>query len=70
MPTELLDLVDHGFVGQPGSAETLASRAIWGKADLDNVQHTLVISVGAGEPYGIVDGLMCVGLACSMNPTI
>ena len=58
-PIFLLDLVDHS---SPTSAvqgpETVDSHVVWNATELANGPHRLVISVGAGQPFAIVDGLM------------
>lgn len=54
----LIDLVDHSKPNVGVGPETVQSKVVWGEAGLANKQHTLVISVGAGQPYAIVDALM------------
>jgi len=53
----LLDLTDHTRQADQGP-ETVPSQIIWGVSGLSNAQHSLVMSVGSGQPYGIVDALM------------
>ncbi|TFK33252.1 hypothetical protein BDQ12DRAFT_691300 [Crucibulum laeve] len=60
-PIALVDLVDHSRPQDPNQGpETVQSTAVWGASGLANTQHTLVVSVGAGQPFGIVDAFMCV----------
>jgi hypothetical protein len=59
-PPVLIDLTDHS---KPNASvglgpETVQSKVVWGETGLAVKQHTLVISVGAGQPYAIVDALM------------
>ncbi|KAF5369686.1 hypothetical protein D9615_010162 [Tricholomella constricta] len=58
-PAILLDLTDHDVPTQDGGdgAATVDSRVIRGFTGLTNTQHTLVISVGEGQPFAIVDAL-------------
>ncbi|KAG5642495.1 hypothetical protein DXG03_002719 [Asterophora parasitica] len=56
----LLDLTDHD-ASTPGSedgAATVRSHPIRGFTNLVNTQHTFVVSVGAGQPFAIVDALI------------
>lgn len=59
-PPVLVDLVDHSRpdVGAAEGPETVQSTVVWSATGLTNSQHTLVMSVGAGQPFAIVDGLM------------
>jgi hypothetical protein len=57
-PLVLIDLVDHSKPNVGVGPETVQSQVVWGEAALANKLHTLVISVGAGQPYAIVDALM------------
>ena len=61
-PTDLIDLTDHSRPENPGGngSETVKSQVVWGVTGLTKSQHTLLISVGAGQPYAIVDALMWV----------
>jgi len=61
-PSFLIDLVDHGRPDAGVGPETVQSQVVWNATGLANTRHTLVISVGQGQPYGIVDGLMFVFL--------
>ncbi|GLB34397.1 hypothetical protein LshimejAT787_0112810 [Lyophyllum shimeji] len=54
----LLDLVDPSRPNVGQGPETVQSQVIWGAAGLPNTQHTLIISVGAGQPYAVVDALI------------
>ncbi|KJA20992.1 hypothetical protein HYPSUDRAFT_68122 [Hypholoma sublateritium FD-334 SS-4] len=53
----LVDLVDHTRPDVGQGPETVQFSAVWGATGLNNTQHTLVISVGAGQPFGVVDGI-------------
>ncbi|KAF5369706.1 hypothetical protein D9615_010177 [Tricholomella constricta] len=61
-PPILLDLVDHSIPNVGEGPETVQSHVIWGAAGLPNTQHRLVISVGAGQPFAIVDSLIYTAL--------
>lgn len=61
-PPILLDLVDHSRPNVGQGPETVQSQVIWGAAALPNIQHTLVISVGAGQPFAVVDTLIFTAL--------
>ena len=52
---QLVDLGDHSL-SAAGSSDTVNS--VWNSTRLENVQHTLAVSVALGEPYAIVDSLM------------
>lgn len=54
----LLDLVDHSRPDARQGSETVQSEVIWGASNLSNTRHSLVMSVGPGQPYAIVDALM------------
>lgn len=54
----LVDLVDHSRPNAVEGPETVQSQIVWGASGLTNTQHTLVMSVGAGQPFAIVDALM------------
>jgi len=56
-PIYVVDLVDHS-PSAAGSSETVNSTVVWSSTGLENIQHTLVVSVAEGEQYAIVDGLM------------
>jgi hypothetical protein len=56
----LVDLVDHSRPNTIEGPETVQSAVVWNATGLNNTQHTLVVSVGAGQPFGIVDGIMYV----------
>jgi hypothetical protein len=59
-PSTLIDLVDHSRPNAGQGPETVQSQVVWSATGLTNTRHTLVISVGQGQPFGIVDGLMFV----------
>ncbi|KAG6832339.1 hypothetical protein H0H87_001980 [Tephrocybe sp. NHM501043] len=61
-PLVLLDLVDHSRANVGQGSETVPSQVIWGSGELPNRQHTLVISVGAGQPFAILDALVYTAL--------
>ena len=61
-PVTLIDLVDHGRPNAGQGPETVQSQVVWSTTGLANTRHTLVISVGQGQQFGIVDGLMFVFL--------
>ena len=55
----LVDLVDHSRPDSGGlGPETVRYDVVWSAVGLDNTLHTLVVSVGARQPFAIVDGLM------------
>ena len=60
----LVDLTDRSSpytsVALGNVSETVKSQVVWGTAGLANTQHTLSISIGTGQTYAIVDGLMYV----------
>jgi hypothetical protein len=56
-PPILVDLVDHSRPNTVEGPETVQSQVVWGASGLNNTQHTLVMSVGAGQPYAIMDTL-------------
>ena len=60
----LVDLTDRSrpyvSVVVGNVSETVQSRVVWGSTGLANTQHTLSISIGTGQTYAIVDGLMYV----------
>ncbi|EAU82559.2 hypothetical protein CC1G_12139 [Coprinopsis cinerea okayama7 len=58
-PTILVDLIDRSRPETGGGGpETVQSHVVWAAEDLNNTQHTLVMSIGDQEPFGIVDGLI------------
>ncbi|CAA7269825.1 unnamed protein product [Cyclocybe aegerita] len=57
-PATLLDLVDHSRPNIGTGPETVQSHVVWNATGLTNIQHTLRISVGAGQSFAIVDGLI------------
>jgi len=66
----IIDLVDHSTPSAGQGSETVPSRVVWSAAGLSNTQHTLRISVGSGERYAIVDGLMYVFIQLSLKPLL
>lgn len=70
-PIFLIDLVDHSSPTSPVQGpETEQSQVVWNATGLENGSHRLVISVGAGQPFAIVDGLMYDhprSLSCAFN---
>jgi hypothetical protein len=56
----LIDLVDHSRPSTGQGPETVQSQVVWNATGLTNTQHNLRISVGAGQPFAIVDALMYV----------
>ncbi|KAF9008080.1 hypothetical protein BDQ17DRAFT_1422740 [Cyathus striatus] len=59
-PPILVDPVDHSPPTADGGLETVASVVVWRATGLDNARRTLVVSVSAGQPFVVIDGLMCV----------
>ena len=59
-PPTLVDLVDHSKPDAGQGPESVASHVVWRATGLKNVQHTLIVSVGQGQPFSVLDGLMCV----------
>ncbi|KAF9535204.1 hypothetical protein CPB83DRAFT_889107 [Crepidotus variabilis] len=57
-PPVLIDLVDHSRPDAGQGPETVGSEVVWSVSGLENTQHTLHISVGAGQTFAIVDGLV------------
>jgi len=57
-PVSLIELVDRSQPDIGHGPETAPFRVVWSATGLANTQHTLQISVGAGQPFAIVDGLM------------
>ena len=61
-PITIIDLMDHSSPNTGQGPETIPSQVVWQATGLANTQHNLLISVGPGQPYAIVDGLMYVSL--------
>ncbi|TFK23584.1 hypothetical protein FA15DRAFT_670400 [Coprinopsis marcescibilis] len=58
-PVTLVNLVDRSRPDTGGfGEETVQSRVIWSAINLNNTQHTLRMSVGASQPFAVVDGLI------------
>ena len=55
----LVNLTDPAAKSLTGfGEETVLYDVVWSREGLNNTEHTLTISVGPGQPYAIVDGLM------------
>ena len=54
----LVDLEDYSRPDTSQGSETVSSSVVWSATRLDNTLHIVQISVGAGQPYGILDALM------------
>jgi len=54
----LLDLVDHSHADMGAGSATVKSRVVAKATVLEYTEHTTRISVGANQPYAIVDSLM------------
>ncbi|EKM79748.1 hypothetical protein AGABI1DRAFT_113055 [Agaricus bisporus var. burnettii JB137-S8] len=57
-PTITVDLTDHNTPDTGGGIETVSSSVVWSAENLQNTNHTLRISVGRGELFAIVDGII------------
>jgi len=57
-PLVLLDLVDHNHVNTGGGPATVKSQIVAKATGLEYMKHTIRISVGANQPYAIVDSLI------------
>lgn len=58
-PSTLVDLVDHTRPDTGGiGPETVMYEVVWSRDNLTNTSHTLRMSVGEGQPFAIVDGLL------------
>jgi hypothetical protein len=60
LPPVLVSLRDRSQPVVENSPETAESQVVWSSVGLDNVEHTLTVSVGVGENLAIVDGLLYV----------
>ncbi|KAF8804293.1 hypothetical protein BYT27DRAFT_7039522, partial [Phlegmacium glaucopus] len=58
LPPVLLDLRDYKVPITVDVLETGLSSVVWSQTDLANTQHTLLVSVGKGQPYAILDALV------------
>lgn len=56
----LVDLVDHTRTSADQGPETVQSHVVWSATGLENVPHVLTMSVGTGQPFGVVDAIMYV----------
>ncbi|KAF9476791.1 hypothetical protein BDN70DRAFT_923057 [Pholiota conissans] len=54
----LVDLIDHTRPDVLEGPETVQSAVVWSATGLNDTVHTLVVSVGSGQPFGIVDGII------------
>ncbi|KIM38681.1 hypothetical protein M413DRAFT_447638 [Hebeloma cylindrosporum] len=61
-PAQTVDLTDYTVPTVDDGPETVQSQVVWSLVGLENTEHTLVISVGAGEDIAIVDALMYTAL--------
>ncbi|KIM38675.1 hypothetical protein M413DRAFT_447636 [Hebeloma cylindrosporum] len=68
-PITLIDLVDHSRPNAGQGPETVQSQVVWSATGLTNTRHTLVISVGQGQPFGIVDGLIYTDMSPASSST-
>ncbi|KAF8967542.1 hypothetical protein BDZ97DRAFT_1755965 [Flammula alnicola] len=68
-PLFLIDLVDHTSPSTGQGPETVQSAVVWNATGLNDTQHTLVISVGPGQSFGIVDGLIYTDPTLSPSTT-
>ncbi|KIM38712.1 hypothetical protein M413DRAFT_420070 [Hebeloma cylindrosporum] len=57
-PLVLLDLVDHNHVNTGAGTATVKSQIVAKATGLEYTEHTITISVGANQPYAIVDTLI------------
>jgi hypothetical protein len=56
--SQLVPLVDTSRPDTGSGPATVASNVVWSSTGLDNIQHTISVSVAPEEPYAIIDGLM------------
>jgi hypothetical protein len=61
-PTVIVDLTDHTTPDIGGGIETVSHSVVWSAENLQNTNHTLRISVGRGQGFAIVDGIMSVDI--------
>ena len=54
----LLDLVDHNHVDMGAGSATVKSQVVAKATGLEYTEDIIRISVGANQPYAIVDSLM------------
>ncbi|KJA16568.1 hypothetical protein HYPSUDRAFT_289840 [Hypholoma sublateritium FD-334 SS-4] len=64
-PAVLLDLTDHTRAVTDGGPATVKAAIVGQAVGLLNVTHTLTVSVGAGQPFAVVDAIMCVAMSSS-----
>jgi len=65
-PITVIDLVDHSRPNTGQGPETAQYQVVWNATGLANTQHNLRISVGAGQPFAVVDGLMYGSFSSSL----
>ena len=61
-PAVLLDLTDHTRATTDGGPATVKAAVVGAAVGLANTTHTLTVSVGAGQPFAVVDAIMCVAI--------
>ncbi len=54
----LLDLTDHTRATTDGGPATVKAAVVGAAVGLTNTTHTLTVSVGAGQPFAVVDAIM------------
>lgn len=54
----VIDLRDYSVATELGLRETLQSQVVWSATQLPDTNHTLVITLGAGMDFVVLDGLM------------
>ena len=59
-PSTLVSLVDHSRPSTNGGPETVQSQVVWSATGLANTQHNLLMFMGPGQSYAVVDALMYV----------
>ena len=63
----LLDLRDYSQLLDINGPETVQSSIVWSQTSLVDMQHTLLVSVGAGQTIAILDTLVYVLLSAFSN---
>ena len=63
-PPALLDLTDYTHPLVINGPESVKSSVVWSRTGLANTKHTLLVSVGRGQTYAIVDTLVYALLSC------
>ena len=59
-PPVLLDLRDYSQPYVDNGPETVQSSVVWSQTGLADTQHALMVSVGAGQTFAIMDALVYV----------